>query len=56
MLGGEVVKTIVVVGKSGRIVIPHKIREIHEIQEGDAVRIISHGKGLDLTIELLETK
>lgn len=49
----ETDRTTVVVGKSGRIVIPHKIRIEHEIQEGDAIRIISHGKGKEITLEFI---
>lgn len=49
----EEVKFTVVVGKEGRIVIPHKIREEHEIKEGDPIRVISYGSGHKIELELL---
>lgn len=49
----EVISTAVVVGKKGQITIPVKVREEHNIQEGDVVRVISNGQGEPITLEVI---
>lgn len=45
----------VIVGKRGTITIPSKIRESHEIQEGDVIRITDNGQGQQLVLEIIQT-
>lgn len=46
-------ETKVIVGKEGRIVIPHKIRELLEIKDGDVICVKYDGPGQDIRLEVL---
>ena len=49
----DIQTTAVVVGKKGQITIPVKVREEHNIQEGDIVRVISKGQGEPIELEIV---